>query len=89
MFHGTQADVKGIGRYTAFNQHIETVTAYSLNNLSYSQNEDIHRISYQLKIFMPLVSKYSYKIILLTCGLLTDVDPCMIINIKGFPVTSL
>ena len=39
MFHGTQADVKGIGRYTAFNQHIETVTAYSLNNLSYSQNE--------------------------------------------------
>ena len=40
MFHGTQADVKGIGRYTAFNQHIETVTAYSLNNSSYSQNEE-------------------------------------------------
>ena len=39
MFHGTQADVKGIGRYTAFNQHIETVTAYSLNNLSYSSNK--------------------------------------------------
>ena len=85
MFHGTQADVKGIGRYTAFNQHIETVTAYSLNNLSYSQNE----VSYQLKICMPLVSKYSFKIILLTCGLLTDVDPGMIINIKAFSVTSL
>ena len=40
MFHGTQADVKGIGRYTACNQHIETVTAYSLNNSSYSQNEE-------------------------------------------------
>ena len=40
MFHGTQADVKGIGRYTAFNQHIETVTAYSLNNLSYSQTKN-------------------------------------------------
>ena len=79
MFHGTQADVKGIGRYTAFNQHIETVTSYSLNNLSYSQNE----------VFMPLVSKYSYKIIILTCGLLTDVDPGMIINIKAFSVTSL
>ena len=79
MFHGTQADVKGIGIYTAFNQHIETVTVYSLNNLSYSQNE----------VFMPLVSKYSYKIIILTCGLLTDVDPGMIINIKAFSVTSL
>ena len=81
MFHGTHADVKGIGRCTTCNQQIETVTAYSLNNLSYSQNEE-------LKIFMPLVSKYSYKIIILTCGLLTDVDPGMIINIKAFLVTS-
>ena len=47
MFHGTQADVKGIGRYTAFNQHIETVTSYSLNNLSYSQNEEYLCLWYQ------------------------------------------
>ena len=38
---------------------------------------------------MPLLSKYIYKIILLTLRLLNDVDPGIIINIKAFSVASL